>query len=101
MPALPGGRGPKHMSEAVDQSTAVLEKFANQDYKWGFVSDIESDTFAPGLSPEVIVALSKRKEEPEWMLEWRLKAYRHFLTMKEPHWPNVKYPPINLQEIIY
>jgi Fe-S cluster assembly protein SufB len=89
------------MSEAVDQSTAVLEKFANQDYKWGFVSDVESDTFAPGFNEDVIRALSAKKEEPEWMLDWRLKAYRHFLTMKEPQWPNVKYAPIDLQDVIF
>ena len=89
------------MSETVDQSTAVLEKFANQDYKWGFTSDIESDTLPPGLSEEVVRTISHKKGEPEWMLEWRLKAYRHFLTMKEPHWPNVKYAPIDLNEIIF
>jgi len=89
------------MSEAVDQSTAVLEKFANQDYKWGFVSDVDADEFAPGLSEDVVRALSAKKEEPAWMLEWRLKAYRHFLTMKEPKWPNVRYEPINLQEVIF
>ncbi|HEY3780800.1 MAG TPA: Fe-S cluster assembly protein SufB [Fimbriimonadaceae bacterium] len=89
------------MSEAVDQSTAVLEKFANQDYKWGFVTDIQSDTFAPGLNEDVICALSAKKEEPAWMLDWRLKAYKHFLTMKEPKWPNVTYPTIDLQDVIY
>jgi Fe-S cluster assembly protein SufB len=89
------------MSEAVDQSTAVLEKFANQDYKWGFVSDVEADEFEPGLNESIIARLSAKKEEPEWMLQWRLNAYRHFLTMKEPHWPNVKYPHLDLQDVIY
>ncbi|GMU31372.1 MAG: Fe-S cluster assembly protein SufB [Chthonomonadaceae bacterium] len=80
---------------------AILEKFANREYKWGFVSDVESDTFAPGLNEDVIRALSAKKEEPEWMTEWRLKAYRHFLTMTEPTWPNVKYEPVDLQSVSY
>ncbi|MBV6489674.1 MAG: FeS cluster assembly protein SufB [Fimbriimonadaceae bacterium] len=80
---------------------AILEKFANREYKWGFVSDVESETFAPGLNEDVIRALSVKKEEPEWMTEWRLKAYRHFLTMTEPTWPNVKYEPVDLQSVSY
>ncbi|MCK6632805.1 MAG: Fe-S cluster assembly protein SufB [Fimbriimonadaceae bacterium] len=80
---------------------AILEKFANREYKWGFVSDVESETFAPGLNEDVIRALSAKKEEPEWMTEWRLKAYRHFLTMTEPTWPNVKYEPVDLQSVSY
>src|SRR5438270_12950470 len=86
------------MSEAIDQSTAVLEKFATQDYKWGFVSDIESDTLPPGLSEDVIKVISTKKGEPDWMLELRLKAYRHFLTMKEPQWHNVHCKPVDLPE---
>ena len=85
----------------IDESTQMLEEFANRDYQWGFVSDVDADTFAPGLNEDVIRALSAKKEEPSWMTEWRLKAYRHFLTMKEPHWPNVNYEPVNLQEISY
>ncbi|MCZ7581291.1 MAG: Fe-S cluster assembly protein SufB [Fimbriimonadaceae bacterium] len=80
---------------------AILEKYANREYKWGFVSDVESETFAPGLNEDVIRALSAKKEEPEWMTEWRLKAYRHFLTMTEPTWPNVKYEPVDLQSVSY
>lgn len=87
--------------ELVDESTQMLEEFANREYQWGFVSNVEADTFAPGLNEDVIRALSKKKEEPEWMTEWRLKAYRHFLTMQEPKWPNVHYEPVNLQEISY
>jgi Fe-S cluster assembly protein SufB len=79
----------------------ILEKFANRDYKWGFVSDVEADTFEPGLNEGVIRRLSEMKGEPEWMLEWRLKAYRHLLTLDEPKWPNVKYQPIDLQSISY
>jgi Fe-S cluster assembly protein SufB len=89
------------MPDSLDQSTAVLEKFANQEYKWGFVSDIEADAFEPGLNEDVITRLSQKKGEPQWMLDWRLKAYRHFLTMKEPHWPNVTYPTIDLQDVVY
>jgi len=68
----------------------LLESWADREYKEGFVTDIESDTFEPGLNEDVIRRLSEKKGEPEWMLEWRLKAYRHFLTMSEPKWPNVK-----------
>lgn len=79
----------------------LLEKFANREYKEGFVSDVESDTFAPGLDEDVIRRLSEKKGEPEWMLEWRLKAYRHLQTMKQPTWPNAVYEPIDLQAIAY
>jgi len=90
------------MSEQVlDQSTALLETFANREYEHGWSVDIESDTFAPGLNEDVVRAISAKKNEPEWLLDWRLKAYRQFLTMKEPTWPNVSYEPVNLQEISY
>ncbi len=82
-------------------SDEVLDRFANREYKEGFVTDIESDTFAPGLDENVIRALSAKKDEPEWMTEWRLKAYRHFQTMKPPHWPNVHYTEPDLQAISY
>jgi len=78
-----------------------LEELANQEYKYGFVTDIESDTFSKGLNEEVIHQLSKKKNEPEFMLEWRLKAYRHWLKMVEPHWSNVKYDPIDYNDISY
>ncbi|MEO7043475.1 MAG: Fe-S cluster assembly protein SufB [Gemmatimonadaceae bacterium] len=81
-------------------STAI-ESLVNREYQYGFVSDIESDTVAPGLSEEVVRIISAKKHEPEWLLEWRLKAYRRWLTMKEPHWPNVKYPPIDYQASRY
>ncbi len=79
----------------------TIEDLANRDYKYGFVTDIETDTLPPGLNEGVIRAISSRKREPEWMLEWRLKAYRHWLTMREPKWPNVTYPPIDYQQISY
>jgi Fe-S cluster assembly protein SufB len=78
-----------------------IESLANQEYKWGFVTDIESDTVPPGLNEDVIRLISQRKEEPSFMLDWRLKAYRHWLGMKEPTWANVHYPPIDYQSIIY
>ena len=81
--------------------TEKIEELANKEYKFGFVTDIESDTLPKGLNEDVIRQLSAKKQEPEWMTEWRLKAYRHWLTMVEPKWPNVKYPPVDYQEISY
>jgi Fe-S cluster assembly protein SufB len=81
--------------------TDTIEQFATQDYKFGFVTDVEQDIFPPGLSEDVIRALSAKKGEPEWMLAWRLKAYRHWLTMEEPTWANVHYSPIDYQSIAY
>jgi Fe-S cluster assembly protein SufB len=81
--------------------TETIEQFATQDYKFGFITDVEQDIFPPGLSEDVIRALSAKKEEPEWMLEWRLKAYRHWLNMEEPTWANVHYSPIDYQSIAY
>jgi Fe-S cluster assembly protein SufB len=78
-----------------------IEELANKEYKYGFVTDIESDTLPKGLNEDIIRQLSAKKNEPEFMLEWRLKAYRHWLTMKEPHWANVQYSPINYQDLSY
>ena len=78
-----------------------IEELTNQDYKYGFVTDIETDSLPKGLNEDIISQISAKKDEPEFMLEWRLKAYRHWLTMKEPHWTNVKYPEIDYQEIVY
>src|SRR5437660_12905034 len=72
-----------------------------QNYEYGFVTDIESDVGPVGLNEDVIRLISKKKEEPEFMLEWRLKAFRHWLTMKEPTWANVKSAPIDYQAITY
>ena len=82
-------------------STAMLEEYAKQDYKWGFVTEIEQDSVPPGLSEETVRLISAKKEEPEWMLQWRLKAFRHWQTMTEPTWPNVHYPPIDFQSMVY
>src|SRR5215471_7162269 len=78
-----------------------LLELANREYKAGFVTDIESESLPPGLSEEIIRTISQKKIEPEWLLEWRLKAYRHWLTMTEPTWPNVHYPAIDYQAIVY
>ncbi|HEX9004055.1 MAG TPA: Fe-S cluster assembly protein SufB [Blastocatellia bacterium] len=82
-------------------STAAIETLANREYKYGFVTDIESETIPRGLSEDIVRTISAKKNEPEWMLEWRLKAYRHWLTMTEPEWANVNYPKIDYQDIIY
>ena len=78
-----------------------IEELANKEYKYGFVSEIEADTLPNGLNEDIISQLSTIKKEPKFMLEWRLKAYRHWLTMKEPHWANVKYTPVDYQAISY
>jgi Fe-S cluster assembly protein SufB len=82
-------------------SNAAIHEIASQDYKYGFVTDIESDVAPPGLSEDIIRFISAKKDEPEWMLDWRLKSYRHWLTMKEPTWANVHYPPIDYQATSY
>ncbi len=82
-------------------STAAIEQLVNQPYKHGFVTDIESDTAAKGLSEDTIRFISAKKNEPDWLLEFRLKAYRHWLTMTPPAWPNVNYPEIDFQNISY
>ena len=81
--------------------TDHLNELAIQDYKYGFVTDVEADTIPKGLSEDVVRLISAKKEEPEWLLEWRLKAYRLWTTMVEPSWPNVHYDPIDYQAISY
>jgi Fe-S cluster assembly protein SufB len=81
--------------------TRTLDELISQDYKHGFYSALESDVLPRGLSEEVIRLISAKKEEPPFMLEWRLKAYRHWLTMTEPHWATVRHPPIDYQGISY
>ncbi len=87
------------------ETTKTVEALANREYKWGFVSDIEADALPPGLSEDVIRAISAKKHEPEFMLDWRLRAYRHWVTLErstgEPKWANVSYPPIDYQSIVY
>src|SRR4028118_924937 len=83
-------------------STATVELLANREYKYGFTTDIETETIAKGLSEDTIRLISSKKNEPEWMLQFRLKAYRHWLTMKQPdNWANFHYPNIDFQNISY
>lgn len=79
----------------------ILEQITGDEYKYGFVSNIEQDIIPKGLSEDVVRFISAKKEEPEWLLEWRLKAYRHWLTLEEPAWQNVSYPAIDYQDISY
>jgi Fe-S cluster assembly protein SufB len=90
------------MSDSVqDESTALLEQFATRDYEHGWSVQIDSDTLPPGLNEDVVRVISGKKGEPEWLLEWRLKAFRHFQTLTPPTWPNVHYAPVDLQSISY
>ncbi|MDB5290809.1 MAG: sufB [Phycisphaerales bacterium] len=81
--------------------TSEIETLANREYKWGFITDIEADAAPAGLNEEIIRFISLKKGEPDWMLQWRLKAYRHWLTMEEPHWAMVHHPPIDYQNTVY
>src|SRR3989454_3159643 len=85
----------------VSTSTQTIEELANREYRYGFVTDVEQESLPRGLSEDIVRRISAKKEEPEWLLEWRLKAYRTWLTMREPTWANVKYGPIDYQDIIY
>lgn len=82
-------------------ATDTIEEFASKEYKYGFVTDIDTDTVAAGLSEDTIRHISAKKNEPEWLLEWRLKAYRHWLTLEDPLWHNVKVAPVDYQQIVY
>ena len=81
--------------------SASVKTLVDQPYKYGFVTDIEADSLPPGLNEDVIRAISAKKDEPEFLLEFRLRAYRRWLTMTEPTWPDVDYPPIDYQKIVY
>ena len=81
--------------------SSSIESLVNREYQYGFVTDVETDSIPPGLSEEVIKVISGKKAEPQWLLDWRLKAYRRWLGMKEPHWPNVSYSPIDYQAQSY
>src|SRR6266496_6182619 len=81
--------------------TSTHQQIANQEYKYDFVTDIEADVAPPGLNEDIVRLISAKKNEPEWLLEWRLKALRHWFTMKEPAWANVHYEPIDYQAIRY
>src|SRR5579863_10552439 len=77
--------------------SSSIESLVNKEYQYGFVTDVESDTIAPGLTEDTVRLISSKKDEPEWLLEWRLKAFRRWQAMTEPHWSNVSYPPIDYQ----
>ncbi len=81
--------------------SATIDQLVNREYQYGFSTDIESETLPPGLSEDTVRFISAKKNEPEWLLEWRLKAYRRWLTMTEPHWPNLTYEPIDYQASSY
>ena len=87
----------KQLNEAIIGTNTL----SSRDYKYGFVTDIETDRIPEGLNEDVVRLISQKKDEPGWMLDWRLKAYRHWLTMKEPHWGNFEYGPIDYQAISY
>jgi len=82
-------------------STQTIEQLTGSDYKYGFVTEVEADTIPPGLSEDIIRLISEKKHEPGWLLEWRLRAYRAWTGMSEPHWSNVKYGPIDYQALVY
>jgi Fe-S cluster assembly protein SufB len=82
-------------------ATETIEGLVKQEYKYGFYTDVETDSAPPGLNEDIVRLISAKKHEPPFMLEWRLKAYRHWLTMPEPTWPHVHYPPIDYQKSVY
>ena len=82
-------------------STKAIEEFANQDYKYGFVTDVDADEIPKGLNEDVIRLISEKKDEPEWLLEWRLNAFAVWRTMNEPTWHNVHFKNVDFQDIIY
>ncbi len=83
----------------------IDEAFVKQDYKYGFVTDVDADTIPRGLNEDIVRIISAKKNEPQWLLDWRLKAYRAWVKMEKkegaPKWANVHYPPINYQDMIY
>jgi Fe-S cluster assembly protein SufB len=85
----------------MSDSNKILEDITSSEYKWGFVTDIENDSLPKGLSEDTVRYISAKKNEPEWLLEWRLDAFHKWLAMEEPTWPNVSYPKIDFQDIIY
>src|SRR5213080_5277067 len=82
-------------------ATETIEGLVKKEYKYGFYTDVETDSAPPGLNEDIVRMISAKKNEPAFMLEWRLKAYRHWLTMTEPKWAHVHYPPVNFQDVIY
>ncbi|MCB0743858.1 MAG: Fe-S cluster assembly protein SufB, partial [Ignavibacteriae bacterium] len=89
------------MSEEIREDIKLIEDHTSQEYKYGFVTDIEEDEFPKGLNEDIIRKISAKKNEPEWMTEWRLKAYRHWLTIKEPNWAKIHHEKIDYQNLRY
>lgn len=89
------------MPEIAKETTEAVNALSDSQYKYGFQTDIEMDTAPPGLNEDIIRLISDKKKDPDWLREWRLKAYRHWKNMPEPDWAKVSYPPINYQDIIY
>lgn len=85
----------------MSEDLKILESATQKEYEYGFYTDIETEKAPKGLNEDIVRMISSKKNEPEWMLEWRLRAYRHWLTMAEPKWPNVEYPPIDYQDVHY
>ena len=89
------------MSEKKQTEEELLNEVTSSEYKYGFTTDIESDTIPKGISEEVVRIISAKKNEPEWMLKYRLDAYKAWLEMEEPNWANVSYSKRNYQDVIY
>ncbi len=85
----------------MSEKNKLIEQMANQEYKYGFTTDVQMETIPKGLNEDIIRLISDKKKEPQFLLEWRLKAYRNWLKMDEPHWPKVKYNPIDYQDLRY
>ena len=85
----------------MEKDKNIIENVTNNDYKYGFVTDIETEFIEKGLNEDVIRRISKMKQEPDWLLEFRLKAFRKFITMTQPDWAHLNIPPIDYQDIIY
>ena len=86
-------------NKSKDQIT--IDDSINKEYEYGFVTNIEQDTLPPGLDENVIKIISKKKDEPQWLLDWRLKAFKYWKTLKDPNWAKIKYPEIDYQSISY
>src|SRR5882762_5103397 len=82
-------------------ATETIEGLVKQEYKYGFYTDLEADAAPPGLNEDIIRLISRKKNEPVWLLDWRLKAYHHWLTLAEPTWPKVHHQAIDYQSIVY
>ena len=78
-----------------------VRDLANQEYRYGFVTDLDNDVAPRGLNEDIIRLISRKKNEPDWLLEWRLRAYQHWITLTEPNWQHVAYDSIDYQDIIY